>query len=255
MIYGVIFDLGSTLIRFDGSWPEVLDASQQELVAQLNAEGYELDAAAFSAEFRKELEAYYHEREHEFVEVTTAYLMGVVMARFGYPAVDEGAVRRALEKMYAVSEARWQPMDGVESVLTELNQAGYRLGIISNAGDADNVNRLIDAASLRGYFDPIVISAAVGLRKPNPALFQMVLDAWKLPPQQVVMVGDMLGADVLGAQNAGMRPIWLTAEADTPANRAHAGTIHPEAVAATLGEVPGLIRRMSLTEPRDSKHA
>jgi HAD superfamily hydrolase (TIGR01662 family) len=255
LIRGVIFDLGSTLIRFEGSWPEVMAESQQALLEQLESEGFVLDTAAFIGEFDQELEAYYREREHEFVELTTAYLLRSVMERFGYPSVDDGTVRRALERMYRVGESRWRPMDGVMGVLDELKAGGYRLGIISNAGDADNVQRLIDQAELRAYFDPILISAAVGLRKPNPALFERVLQEWGLRPKQVVMVGDMLGADILGAQNAGIRNIWLTAEADNPANRTHAGTISPEAVVAALAEVPAMIERLSVTEPGKEQHA
>ncbi len=255
MIRGVIFDLGSTLIRFDGSWPDVMAESQAILTDQLEREGFVFDREAFAQEFRRDLEAYYREREHEFVEITTASILRRVMARFGYPAVDDETVQRALKSMYLVSEARWHPMDGVHAVLEELHGLGYRLALVSNAGDAENVQRLIDKADLRRYFDPILISASVGLRKPNPALFERVLAEWGLPAKQVVMVGDMLGADILGGQNAGMRQIWLTAEADNPANRAHAGTIHPEAVAATLSEIPALIRRMGRTEPKNEAHA
>jgi FMN phosphatase YigB (HAD superfamily) len=85
------------------------------------------------------------------------------------------------------------------------------------------------------------------MRKPNPALFEMVLRAWSLAPQDVVMVGDTLGADILGAQNAGIHQVWLTTDADTPANRAHAGTIIPEAVASTLAEVPSVLKGFSRT--------
>jgi len=255
VIRGVIFDLGSTLIRFDGDWPQVMTESQRILIEQLHQEGFVLDREAFAEDFRRELEAYHLERDQQFVEITTGFLLRKVMARFGYPSVDDEIVRRAMSCMYAVSEARWHPMEGVHAMLEEMRGLGYRLGLISNAGDAENVQRLIDKAELRDYFDPILISASVGLRKPNPALFELVLEQWQLPAKQVVMVGDMLGADILGGQNAGLRQIWLTAEADNPANRAHAGTISPEAVAATLAEVPALIRRMGRTEPRRETHA
>ena len=59
------------------------------------------------------------------------------------------------------------------------------------------------------------------------------------------MIGDTLSHDILGAQNAGLRNIWLTAQADSALNRAYAGRIVPEAVASALREVPSLIRQMS----------
>ncbi|MEW6569170.1 MAG: HAD family hydrolase [Chloroflexota bacterium] len=244
MIRGVIFDLGSTLIRFEGNWDEVLDQARQALVEALRQHGVGIDPQAFSAEFHRQMQAYYHERETEFIEFSTAYVLRTVLANFGHPDVPGEVVRRALRQMYAVSEAHWQPMPDAYTVLDGLQHAGYRLGLISNAGDEDNVQRLIDHARLRPYFDPVIVSAGIGLRKPNPAVFRGVLKAWRLRPREVVMVGDTLGADILGAQNAGLHQIWLTAQADSPGNRAHAGTITPEATAQSLAEVPDLIQQL-----------
>ena len=57
------------------------------------------------------------------------------------------------------------------------------------------------------------------------------------------MVGDALGADILGAQLAGLRHVWLTAQADHPANRAHTGNVIPEAEIAALSELPALVKK------------
>jgi putative hydrolase of the HAD superfamily len=74
-----------------------------------------------------------------------------------------------------------------------------------------------------------VISANVGVRKPNPHIFKIVLDYWQLPPDRVVMVGDMLGADILGAHNVGMRGVWATMQTEREANAAHVHTVVPDA--------------------------
>ncbi len=245
MIRGVIFDLGSTLIWFEGTWNEVLDQARQALIEALHKQGVQVESQAFSVEFDRQMQAYYHERETEFIEFTTAHVLRTVLAGFGHCDVQEEAIRTALQQMYAVSEAYWQPMPDVYAVLDRLQRDGYRLGLISNAGDEGNVQRLIDQARLRPYLDPILVSAALGLRKPNPAIFNRVLQAWRLPPDQVVMVGDTLAADILGAQNAGLHQIWLTAQADSRSNHAHADRISPEATASGLAELPDLIRRLA----------
>ncbi|MBI4770749.1 MAG: HAD family hydrolase [Chloroflexi bacterium] len=149
--------------------------------------------------------------------------------------------RCRLEEYYA----RRATMPDLHSTLGELRRRGYRLGLVSNASDYANVGRLLDKAGIRAYFDPVLVSAAVGVRKPNPHIFELALQAWGLPPAQVVMIGDTLGADILGAHNAGMRGIWVTMQADTPANRAHEDTILPEATAGGLAELPELIERLS----------
>jgi putative hydrolase of the HAD superfamily len=156
---------------------------------------------------------------------------------------------------YRFSESQWQPVPDVHSTLQTLRVAGYRLGLISNNPDAAHARRLIAAAKLESYFDPIVLSAEAGVRKPNPALFRRVLDAWNQPPEQCVVIGDNLGADILGAQLTGLRHVWVTQYADHAANRAHQGNIVPEAEIASLADLPGLLERWrdSPRRPEDPK--
>jgi FMN phosphatase YigB (HAD superfamily) len=59
-----------------------------------------------------------------------------------------------------------------------------------------------------------------------------------VPNSRVAMVGDTLGADILGAQNADIYSIWITRRADNPSNRAHTKTIEADMEIATLEELP-----------------
>lgn len=245
MIRGVIFDLGSTLIHFNGDWPTVLDSGLDALTVSLREQGLAMDTDAFREAFREETEGSQRGRALDYVERTSAAVLRLVLGRFGYPDVEDAVVERAIAALFAVSEAHWQPMPGLSQTLTRLRDAGLRLGMISNASDAANVQRLIDKAQIQSWFDPIVISAAVGIRKPDPRLFERVLKVWELPADDVVMIGDTLGEDIRGAQSAGIFAIWITADANTPANQAHAGAIRPDASVAALEEVPDLISRLN----------
>lgn len=243
MLTGVIFDLGSTLLRFNGQWPAVQARSHGVLLEKLLASGLALDGTAFLSRYGEMTRAYYRERENEFIEYTTAHLLREALREFGHTALSDAMVDEALDAMYKSTETEWSLMSGVHETLEALRRAGHRLALISNAADEANVQRLVDNARLRQYFDPIVVSAAVGIRKPNPRVFDYVLRAWGVPPESVVMVGDTLGADVLGARNAGLRSIWVTMQADSPGNLAHRETIVPDAVASSLSEIPAIIRR------------
>lgn len=245
MLRGVIFDLGSTLIRFEGDWREVRQHGLRAMLDQFAKEGLAIDRQAFLERFNHVLDSSLKERESSGIEITTASLLRLVLVQFGNSQVEDGVVTRVVERMYRESEKLWKPMPGLHDVLNDLKATGYRLGVISNAGSVENVQRLVDNAGIRGYFDPIVISAAVGIRKPNVLIFETVLKAWDLPAQEVVMIGDMLNADIVGAQRAGMRQIWLTADADNESNRADAGVIVPEVQAEQLSDVPALVKRMS----------
>ncbi len=240
---GLIFDLGSTLLYTPQAlnWAQTFDRMRGELLAALQAAGYDLDPADFQARFGARLRAYDEQRQADWVEHTTTYMLGATLAELGRPAPTPAVAAQALAAYYRHSESLWQPVPELHPTLQRLRAEGYRLGLLSNAGDAENVQRLIDGADLRQYFNPIVVSAAVGLRKPNPAVFELVRAAWGVPAAECVMIGDTLGADILGAQLAGMRNVWVTNHAAHPANVAHRGNIIPEAELPGLAELPALL--------------
>jgi putative hydrolase of the HAD superfamily len=242
MIHGVIFDLGSTLLytKFDGQWDKIVPRMDADLLASLQALGYPFNET-FTRRFADNFAAMDRQRQVDWREGTTAQVLTQTLAELDAPPLSPAAQAQALHAYYAYSESLWRPMPGVYDVLQQLAAAGYKLGIISNASDTNNVERLIDATQLRGYFEPIIISSAVGIRKPAPKIFDLVLEPWDLPAQECAMVGDTLDADILGAQLAGMHNVWLTAQADRPSNRARRSEITPEAEIAALADLPKML--------------
>ncbi|MEJ2549986.1 MAG: HAD family hydrolase [Anaerolineales bacterium] len=245
MIRGVIFDFGSTLIAFRGEASEVRALATRAMVKKLNEESVRLDNDVFIQRFYELLETSFAAREASNIEISSMSVLRLVLTEFGYAAVADETLEHALACFYKHFEDHWEPMSDLLAVLDEIHEADYRLGMISNAGNAANVQRLIDKAGIRKYFDPVLISSEVGLRKPHRLLFETVLRRWQLPAEQVVMIGDMLKADVLGAQQVGMHQIWITAEADNENNHQHAVDIVPEATAKILRDVPALIRSLT----------
>lgn len=96
---------------------------------------------------------------------------------------------------------------GLLAMLEELKQSSYQLGMITN-GRAFYQRNKIRAVGIEHYFDDIVISEAVGLRKPDHAIFQLALSNLNLSADQAVFVGDNLKADIIPAKELGMRTIW-----------------------------------------------
>ena len=245
MIRGVIFDLGSTLIytQHDLNWAHTYDHMRADLLASLQGAGYSLDPAQFLALFAAKVSEYSDQRQTDWVEYTTQWILSSTLAELNAPPPPPELLEQSVAAYFAYSESLWQPVPELHATLQQLADAGLRLGLISNAADEGNVQRLVDQTDLRHYFDPLLISAAVGLRKPNPAIFQRLLQAWDIPAGDCVMVGDTLGADILGAQLVGMHNVWITAYADSAANRAHRGNIVPECEIAALAELPAALAR------------
>ena len=243
MIHGVIFDLGSTLLytEVDGQWDKIIPRMNADLLGSLQEQGYRLHGETFLRRFADNFAAMDRQRQADWLEGTTAKVLAQTLAELGAPAPSEATEAQAVRAYYAYSESLWRPMAGLHDVLARLMAIGYKLAIISNASDTGNVDRLIDAHRLRAYFDPIIISSAVGIRKPAPKIFEMVLEPWELPANECVMVGDTLDADILGAQLTGLHNVWITAQADRPSNRARRSEITPEAEITALAELPPLL--------------
>jgi putative hydrolase of the HAD superfamily len=240
-IMGVIFDLGSTLIEFRGDWGDIFRSMSGDLIAYLRDYSFQLDFDKFDRRYQEIVDQFYTRGQQDWIEYTAEYTLRYTLAEFGYPEVPDDVLKAGLAAAYRRGEALWQPFDDTYQTLDQLKARGYRIGLISNARDAANVERLIDQARLRPWLDPIVISANAGVRKPNPRIFKIVLDYWQLAPKQVIMVGDMLGADILGAHNAGLRGVWATMQIVREANTTHLHTITPDASIASLAELLQLL--------------
>ena len=239
-IKGVIFDLGSTLIEYRGEWRAVLKGQIGSVLDTLRANGLTLPAE-FGPRYEALIDQFYTRGQQDWIEFTAEYTLQYALTECGLPDQPSELIRGALAAGFAEGEKLWAPFEDAYAMLDTLKARGHRLGIISNARDAANVERLIDQTQLRPWFNPIVISANAGVRKPHPRIFKIVLDVWQLKSDEVVMVGDMLGADVLGAHNAGLRGIWATMQAERGANDAHSDTIVPDGVITSLSELPGLL--------------
>jgi 2-haloalkanoic acid dehalogenase type II len=243
-IKAVLFDLGSTLCYFDGQWQEVGFEMNQALVRALQDAGYKDLDDTFALEYRLRVREYQDQEANEFREFTMGFILNSLIEEKGYPPPSESTIASVLRAMFTVSQAHWKPEADTIPTLETLRQQGYRLAIVSNAGDDADVQAIIDNAGIREYFDFIITSAAAGVRKPNPQIFDIALQALGVRPQQAVMVGDTLGADILGAHNAGLPGIWISRRASPSLTEAHAGTIIPDAEIKTLEELPKLLEHI-----------
>jgi putative hydrolase of the HAD superfamily len=241
MIRGVILDYGSTLITFEGSVAEVRERAHRALLITLRGEGLTMREKAFLARLARKFEAYDRKRAVDHKETTAFSVLAAVLEEEKIPPQPVTLLRRALRSMYEVYEAHWKLFPDSIPALEKLRAAGLRTAMLSNASDEENVRRMLENHKLGSYFDPVVISAAIGIRKPDRRAFQPVLDAWGIPAAEIVMVGDQLGADILGGKQAGMRTIWLTTEEQTPANQKLRGRLSADAQVKTIGEAAALL--------------
>lgn len=236
-IQAVLFDLGDTLMYSPRPWPPVFERAGRALAQSLCTDGLSIDCVSFGVEFREKLDEYYAERDRHLFEQSTISVLQQLLMEKGNPEVPESMLRAALDDFYAVTQQNWLLEPDAAETLTALRAAGYRMGLVSNAGDNRDVFQLVEKFDIEQYFDFVLTSAACSYRKPHPRIFELALAHWGYMPDQAAMVGDRLDADVGGSKMLGMFAIWIKRRAK---NQGIAPT-PPDAVVETLGEIPPLL--------------
>lgn len=109
--------------------------------------------------------------------------------------------RRMMETMRAAAEPRPVMLQAID----ELRSLGYRVAALTNNWNGDGQ----DARSLEPHFDVYVESRKVGLRKPDPAIYELTCRELEVEPRQVVFLDD-IGTNLKSARALGMVTIKVT---------------------------------------------
>lgn len=142
----------------------------------------------------------------------------------------ENAWQKAPE-LHRFMKEEHQPQDcipqDVPETLSTLNQAGFRLGVISNRDEP--MDSYLEKIGLLPYLDLSLAAGEVGFWKPDARIFEHGVQRLGCFPAEVIYVGDNYYADILGAQQAGLKPVLVDA-----------GGLFPEAgcpVIRSIGEL------------------
>ncbi len=168
-----------------------------------------------------------------------------VLAAAGADAPAPDLIRSVMAHQDALIDEACVPFPDVPPALAALAAARPRpvLGIISNAPAAVQRRRLV-RLGLADRFEVVVLAGAVGLEKPDVAIYREALRLAGVDPGQAVMIGDNPRADAAGARAAGLASVWLNrGGARWPAGlRPEPDLIAPDltAVARWLLQAPGM---------------
>ena len=203
MIKGYIFDYGGTLDTHGCHWGKVIWHAYQHCGVPVT-----------EAQFR---EAYvYAER--------TLGRNPIIQPDFTFHQTLETKIRLQLEylserlspltshllpltsHLYALTQAETAQS---REVLLQLKER-YPMVLVSNF--YGNIATVLREFGLDGIFQTIVESAVVGVRKPDPQIFTLGVEALGLRPEEVVVVGDSVDKDIIPAHNAGCQTVWFKGE-------------------------------------------
>jgi len=242
-ISAVLFDLGSTLIYYNAPWPDSFHEMSDALLESLRTSGINsLDKDAFDRDLYQHIILNEPRAEEHYRQITAFQNLTKILAGFGYTNIDPATLMMGLRKMFEVAERYWTLEEDALPMLVSLKGSGYKLAIISNAEDEENVRQLVLKNGFDGIFDVIINSAAFGYAKPGKAIFEAALQQLNVDPSACLMVGDLLDKDVLGANRLGIHSVWITRRSRHVHKVITDPEMQPWRTIASLGELENLVK-------------
>ena len=149
---------------------------------------------------------------------------------------DDHLAQMAAARHATMVERSVAPFADVLPTLSRLRAAGLLLGLVTNGAGVTQRSALRQMG-IEDLFAAVIVSAEVGVVKPDPKIFEIALSLLGSTAGEAVNVGDRLSTDVAGAAAAGIRAVWLNRAGRVRNPRDPA----PCAEIATLSRLPGLI--------------
>jgi HAD superfamily hydrolase (TIGR01549 family) len=195
----LLLDAGGTLLFMD----------QDYLSRLVDAHGFQVEAKRFYDEHFRLIHWFdtYVRTHRRFPPGLTKPYPQFLFESVGIP---EEAAAQAAQMAEARHEQRnlWTfTFPWVVETLGQLKGEGYRMSIISNSDG--RVEHELHDMGMERYFERVYDSEVVGVRKPEPGIYELALRDLDLRPEEALFVGDMFYIDIWGANWVGIPGLHL----------------------------------------------
>ena len=205
MIRAVLIDIDDTVFDFSASGQRAMQLAAQRMGVPLPKETFSHFGAVNKALWQR------LERGELSLEALFAMRWGMVFAEVGIEADGEEFDRQFY---IALSESAVE-VEGAGALVRYLAEK-YDLYAASNGSCAQQASRL-SLAGLAPYFRAYFVSDAVGHSKPSREFFAACFARMGgVTPEETVMVGDSLSADIAGAAAYGIHTCWFNKKGIAP---------------------------------------
>jgi putative hydrolase of the HAD superfamily len=236
MLSAVLFDLGGTLVYQDEP-QKVREARLRSLNLSLRGRGHKVELPRMRCLFDEVFKPVYSYCEQTDTEVPLEEPFRQFLAKLGIQADDPQFIRDAMADFLKPEIESWKLYPDTVMLLSTLKDMNLKVGLVSNASDQTVITVIIEMLNIARFFDAVVTSAQLRLRKPKPEIFKKALESLRVTPSEVVMIGDTVKGDVGGAKNLGMKTI-LVRRAKSEIEEGPA----PDAVVENLADILPVIK-------------
>jgi putative hydrolase of the HAD superfamily len=212
-IKGILFDLYGTVIDIETD--ESLEEIYRGIAHYLTYHGVYLHRWEVRDRYYEIMKQQKETGGEEYPEIDVEAIWNSFLRRegIGTPLAHRKLALILAQIYRAISRKRLQLYPDVKRVLDELHPA-FRMALVSDAQPCYALPEM-KAVGLDGYFDPVIISAQYGFRKPDTRLMQKALDIMKLLPAEAIFVGNDMYRDIYGASRLGIKSIFIDSNQGT----------------------------------------
>ncbi|MBR5101542.1 MAG: HAD family hydrolase [Muribaculaceae bacterium] len=246
-IKGIIFDYGGTLDSRGEHWSEVIwkgyqwyysnTFSKHDTIAQVNKDQFREAYVAGERELARNRHIMPDDNFFTMM-FKKAQIELNYMTHAEWIEADGDAIDRAARIIATFCDnAAKDCINEATPILQQLSQS-FELMLVSNF--YGNIDSVLRAYGIRQFFKGIIESAVVGIRKPNPTIFKLGVDALELPAHEVLVVGDSLKKDILPAESLGCRTLWLKGIGWTSEEE----NIERDDIINSITQVPSIVEKM-----------
>jgi putative hydrolase of the HAD superfamily len=208
-VKAVIFDYIGTLVNC-GSYS--MEASREKLFNAVLDAGFNVGRQDFLDVYIKAHEKYRIIRYKQLKEVTNAVWVAEALCELGYAVnADDSRVKAALSVFFKDYVDSLTLRQGAKKLIKKASDQ-CKLGLISNFTHVPVVYSSLKQMGINKFFNAIVVSEAIGYRKPSEHIFNEALDKLQVKACETVYVGDSPVEDIKGAKDLGFKTIFVESQ-------------------------------------------
>jgi putative hydrolase of the HAD superfamily len=209
MVKAVIFDYIGTLVNCSSY---SMDLSREKLYNAIVDAGFNVERKQFLSAYIKAHEKYRQIRYGELREVTNAVWVAEALADLGFNvSIDDARLRAALNVFFKDYIDTLKLRYGAKQLLKRVHDS-CKVGLVSNFTHAPVVYNSQRKLGISEFFHVTVVSEANGYRKPSEKIFNEVLNALMIKPEDAVYIGDSPLEDIGGAKTLGFKTIFVESQ-------------------------------------------
>ncbi|MCW4038612.1 MAG: HAD family hydrolase [Candidatus Bathyarchaeota archaeon] len=206
----MIFDLGGTLLDYSMELKELLMLSHQSMTKYLVDKGFDVELDDVKNVSNRLYEAYTSFAETTFIEMEASTIYPAILYQLDIDDyANKDLIGGVIHAFYTPILDDYHMFKEVKEVLRILKAKRLKIGLITNNYSTDFSHRLLKKFDLENYFDSIVVSSEVSIRKPHKGIFLHSLKTLNVSHNSSIFIGDRLLEDVQGAKTAGIPCVWL----------------------------------------------